>query len=243
MKLPRPPLVKAETRLHQNGAIIVADVELIACCGKAMGNASALASSPCDRPIGWPAAGKQGACSMRRFAIAVVGAGSLAFAGQALAQETDNTTFTASATTQEAIAVSCSQNLNFGTLAVDPNGATAATVTVAASSGATASSNNPEVYVVDGGQVAVCTVSGENGTDGTASLAATGAGAFSVDTLPAVPLEDQGAGTGNLSADITLSSATGIGDGDLYIGGALTVPAGHAVYSTYQATVTLTVTD
>ena len=182
---------------------------------------------------------------MRRFAFVVFGVGSLALAGQALAQETDSATFTASATTQEAISVVCSRNLSFGTLAVQKTGGSQTTVDVPATSGGTATSTGASVYVVEAGQSALCTVSGEDNTgtaDGTASLASGGA-VFTGTTLAAVPLDDTGAGTGTLSADIELSQAAAVGNGDLYIGGTLTIPANHAVYTTYEATVTLTVTD
>lgn len=190
---------------------------------------------------GWEA----GSLIMKRFAFVLVGAGSLVFAGQALAQETDSATFTASATTQEAISVACSRNLNFGTLAVQTTGGSQTTVNVPATSGGTATSSGSSVYVVSAGQSALCTVSGENnaGTaDGTASLAS-GAATFTGTTLSGVPLEDTGIGTGTLSADIELSQATAVGNGDLFIGGTLTIPANHAEYATYEATVTLTVTD
>lgn len=49
-------------------------------------------------------------------------------------------------------------------------------------------------------------------------------------------------------ATATLSETTNIGDGTtggdiLYVGGTLSIPAAHTVFSTYSATLTLTVTD
>jgi hypothetical protein len=178
-----------------------------------------------------------GSLMMKRFAFAVLGAGSLA--AMSVSAMADTADFTVTATTQAALSVTCADNLRFGTIGVEPTNA-AATITVAASSGATAtSSDNAAAYPEGVSGPAACTVSAETGADATASLAGTD-GTFAGTTLSGLTLSD---GTNSLSADVTLSKAAAIGNETIYIGGALTIPAAHILYGAYTQTVTLTVTD
>ena len=177
---------------------------------------------------------------MKRFTLAVLGAGSL-FAMSASAMA-DTDTFTATATTQAALTVTCTENLRFGNIGIEPSNS-AATITVAASSGATASSDHASVYPASGSGPASCTVANEDGANATASLAG-GGGTWTAPTLSGITLTD---GTNNLTATATLSETANIGDGSggdtLYIGGTLSIPANHLVFTTYTETLTLTVTD
>jgi len=175
---------------------------------------------------------------MKRFAFAVLGAGSLA--AMSVSAMADTADFTVTATTQAALLVTCADNLRFGIIGVEPINAEA-TITVAASSGATASSSNlAAVYPEGTSGPAACTVTNEEGGDATASLAGTG-GTFAGTTLSGLTLNDGASGT--LDADVELSKATAIGNETFYIGGVLTIPASHTTYGTYTETVTLTVTD
>jgi hypothetical protein len=178
-----------------------------------------------------------GSLMMKRFAIAVLGAGSLA--AMSVSAMADTADFTVTATTQAALSVTCADNLRFGTIGVEPTNAEA-TITVAASSGATASSSNlAAVYPEGTSGPAACTVTSEEGGDATASLAGTD-GTFAGTTLSGLTLAS---GANTLTADVELSKATAIGNETFYIGGVLTIPASHTNYGTYTETVTLTVTD
>lgn len=159
--------------------------------------------------------------------------------GSALA---DTGTFTASGTTQAALTVACGVNMRFGTIAVEPSNA-AATITVNAAAGSTAtSSSTADAYpaAADSGP-GECSVTNETGANATASLSAA-TGTFAGTTLSGVSLGD-GVTTNTLSADVTLSKVTGIGNETLYVGGALTIPATHTAFATYSETITITVTD
>lgn len=163
---------------------------------------------------------------------------SAAFGGGALA---DTATFSSTATTQAALSVTCGTNMRFGTIAVEPSNA-AATITVSAASGATAtSSSTADAYPAasDSGP-GECTVTNETGSDATASLSAA-TGTFSGTTLSGMSLSD--GATNTLSADITLNKATAIANETLFVGGVLSIPAGHTAFATYTGTVTITVTD
>lgn len=176
---------------------------------------------------------------MKRLAVAVMAVGSLALTSQAFAATTDDGTFTASTTTTASISVSCAENLSFGTLAVE-SGNAAATVTVAASAGAAAtSSNTADVFVAAAGGPAKCTVTNETGANATAMLAAP-TGTWTAPTLLGVNLNK---GADVLSADVTLSATSTIGNGDLYIGGTVRIPLSFALHGIYTETVTLTITD
>src|ERR1700692_2070548 len=125
--------------------------------------------------------------------VVVVGAG---IARPSFAAEA---TFTAAATTQAALTVSCTDNLRFGTVAVEPGNAPA-TITVAASGGSIAvSSALSAVYALGVSGPASCTVANETGGDATASLASA-SGTFSVKTLSGLKFVDAGAHT--LDADV-----------------------------------------
>lgn len=175
---------------------------------------------------------------MRRFAIAVVGAGSLAAMSASAMADTAN--FDATATTQAALSVTCGENLRFGIIGVEPNNAEA-TITVDATSTATAtSSDTSAVYPEGTSGAADCTVTNEEGGDATASLSAA-TGTFSDSTLADVELT--GSGTPVLMADINIDKVSGITNETLYIGGVLTIPTGHTDHETYDETITLTVTD
>lgn len=178
---------------------------------------------------------------MKRFALVVFGAGSLAAMSASAMADTD--TFTATATTQAALTVTCTENLRFGNIGIEPTN-NAATITVEAVANDTADSTDVTVYPASGSGPAKCDVANEDGANATASLAATGA-SWVAPTLSGVTLTD---GTNNLTATATLSETTNIGDGTtggdiLYVGGTLSIPAAHTVFSTYSATLTLTVTD
>lgn len=180
---------------------------------------------------------------MRRFAIAVFGAGSLA--AMSVSAMADTATFDATATTQAALSVTCGANLRFGTLGVEPSNA-AATITVNQADGAAAvavSSDEGAVYPITGSGPADCTITNETGTDATATLGAI-SGNWTSPTLAGVNLTEPGAAT--LSADITLSKAGTIGNETIYIGGVLRIPLNHngtGTLGTYDETITLTVTD
>ena len=178
---------------------------------------------------------------MKRFALVVFGAGSLAAMSASAMADTD--TFTATATTQAALTVTCTENLRFGNIGIEPNN-NAATITVDAVDNDTADSNDATVYPASGSGPASCTVANEDGANATASLAAAGA-SWAAPTLSGVTLTEPG--TATLTATATLSETTGIGDVSgndvLYVGGTLSIPAAHTVFSTYSATLTLTVTD
>lgn len=182
--------------------------------------------------------------TMKRFAMAAFAAGSLAAASLALTSQafaqasTDDGTFTASTTTTASISVSCPDNLSFGTLAVEPSNLST-TVTVAASTGAPATSSDTSVFVASGGGPAKCTVTNETDGNATASLSAA-TGTFSGTTLSGLSLKN---GTDVLSADLELSKASAITNEDIFIGGTLTIPAAFSVHGTYTETVTLTITD
>jgi hypothetical protein len=174
---------------------------------------------------------------MKRFTFAVIGAGSLA--AMSVSAMADTATFDVTATTQAALSVTCGADLRFGIIGVEPSNAEA-TITVAASSGATASSsNNAAAYPEGASGPAACTVTNEEGGDATASLSAD-TGTFSNTTLTGLLLVS---GTDNLSANVELSKATAIGNETFYIGGTLTIPATHTAFGAYTQTVTLTVTD
>lgn len=175
---------------------------------------------------------------MKRFAYVVLGVGSLALAGQALAAETDSTTFTASATTQEAIDVVCGDQLNFGTLAVKSGNAE----TTLAVGGAPSTT---DVYVVSAGQVASCTVSGVDNVSGATAVLTASTGTPNVtDGSNLDDVQLTGTGLTTLTADLVLSKTSGILDEVITVGGTLTIPTipagGHGLV---DATVTLTVTD
>lgn len=167
------------------------------------------------------------------------GAGSAACAlvpGIAIA---GSASFTVSATTQPAVAVSCSENLRFGTISVEPNNSEG-TITVAASSSGSATGSNSDVYpsASESGP-ASCTVTNSSGSDAGAQLSAASTGVSGA-ALSDVRLTD---GNNSLSADIALSKASGIGNETLYIGGTLTIPAGHVNWGTYSETITVTITE
>lgn len=166
---------------------------------------------------------------MRRLLLATTAAAFVASAGSAFA---DTSTFTVSATTQAGISVSCGQNLSFGTLGVE-SPSTESVITVAASLGASAVvDSGTGVTPLSGSQPAVCTVSNETDGDADAALSATSIGLSA-------------AGQTDLTASsLNLSKTTLIGNGDLYVGGSLTIPADHTGFASYTSgTVTVTVTE
>ena len=172
---------------------------------------------------------------MRRFAYVLVGAGTLALAGQALAQETDSADFTATAQTEPALLFECPDNLRFGTLAVRSDNAESV-VTINAAAGHTGTISGTGVVQIGTAGPARCTVT--NAKSGTASAALT-----TSNGLPsAFQLLD---GTNTLDATAVLDKTTVADSSDvLYIGGTVTIPAGHSNHGVqYLATVTLTVTD
>jgi len=154
-------------------------------------------------------------------------------------------TITASATTQTAMTVSCT-DLSFGTLGVDPDNAET-TITVDASSGTVSSGSPTDVYVASGtGGRAICTVTGEVGDNATAALSASNA-TYSAPTLSGLDFTDAStvltdAGSATLSAVDSISS----GATAFYIGGTLTIPAdfdaanAHGTYTSQDITVTVT---
>jgi spore coat protein U-like protein len=147
--------------------------------------------------------------------------------------------FTVSATTQPAISVSCSEDLNFGTVSVEPNN-NEGTITVDANSSATASGSNSDVYpATSESGPAACTITNSSDSDATAQLSATSTSTSGAE-LSDIRLTD---GDNSLSADIMLGKASGIGNETVYIGGILTIPADHVDWGTYSETITLTVTE
>ncbi len=174
---------------------------------------------------------------MRATLLASVAILALGVAGPAFAASTD---FNTTATTAAALTVACADALRFGSVAVEPNNASA-TITVAPTIGAVAvSSSTADIYALGTSGPADCTVANETGGNATASLAAS-TGTFAGTTLSGVLIGDGGAGT--LSADINLSTATGIGNQVVYIGGVLTIPAAYTDFNAYSQPITLTVTD
>lgn len=177
--------------------------------------------------------GKQEA---RRIVLAAASA-SLLFSGSALAA---TGTLTVTGTTQAALTVTCDTDLRFGIVAVEPGNA-AATITVNAAAGSGAiSSSNSAAYPAGISGPGACTVANETGADATATLSA-GAATFSGTTLSGVTLTDAALNT--MTADVTLSKASGIGNETLYIGGTLMVPAMYSAFGDYSETITITVTD
>ena len=174
---------------------------------------------------------------MRKILFATAAIAALSVAGNALAEDASDT-FNVTATTEAAIAVSCT-NLQFGTLAVRAENVQT-TVTVAASDGATASSGDSSVVAGGTSGNGACTVTNEGGGDADAVLSG-GGGTFNGTTLSSVLLGDGASNT--LSADIELSKASTITNETIYVGGTLTVPASHTTHGTYSETITLTVTD
>jgi hypothetical protein len=173
---------------------------------------------------------------MRSLLLATVAIATFGFAGSAFA---GSDTFTVTATTEAALTVTCGADLAFGVAAVEPSNA-AATITVAASSGATASSSDASVHALGTSHPAACTVANETGGAATASLAGS-TGTFSGTTLTGDTLTDVGLDT--LSADLNVNKATAIGNETLYIGGVLSIPSAHTAFEAYSDTITLTVTD
>lgn len=167
------------------------------------------------------------------------GAGSAACAllpGIAIA---GSASFTVSATTQPAVTVSCSEDLRFGTIAVEPNNSEG-TITVDATSSASATGSNSDVYpAASESGPAACTITNSSGSDATAQLSAASTSVSGAE-LSDVKLTD---GNNSLSADIALSKASGIGKETLYIGGTLRIPADHVNWGTYSETITVTITE
>lgn len=172
---------------------------------------------------------------------AMMGATLLAYVpAQTASALEDTSTFTASATTQAAIAVDCTAQLNFGSIAVKPSNVQAI-ITLSAADGSISSNATSTVDVVAGHQRAECTVTGENGTDAQAALALADA-TWSSPNLSNVVLTGPDAQT--LTATLTLSKVSAIGNEKLYVGGALTIPANHTGFGVYTSSpITLTVTD
>lgn len=158
-------------------------------------------------------------------------------AGHALAADATDT-FSATATLEQGLSVDCAgANVDFGSIAVPSGYAGGDTVTVAAATGEVATTSGN--LVVTGGAVLTCSVTGA--TNASAALS-DGVSTFTTDTLAGVVLTDS-ISNDTMSADITLSKVGTIGAEDLYIGGALTVPAGNA-FGTYTSDpITLTVSE
>ena len=150
-----------------------------------------------------------------------------------------STSFSVSATTQPAVSVRCSEDLQFGTVAVVPDNSEG-TVTIDATSSATAIGSDSDVYPTtsDSGPAA-CTITGSSDSNATAQLSATSTSTSGAD-LSDIRLYD---GDSSLSADIVLGKSSGIGDETVYIGGTLTIPANHVDWGTYSETITLTITE
>lgn len=173
---------------------------------------------------------------MKLFLIGTGAAACTLLSGVAMA---GSASFTVSATTQPAISVSCSEDLRFGTVSVEPNNGQG-TITVEATSSATATGSGSEVYPAssDSGPAA-CTITNSSDADATAQLSATSTSTSGA-ALSDIRLTD---GDRSLSADIVLGKSSGIGDETVYIGGTLTIPADHADWGSYSETITLTVTE
>lgn len=176
---------------------------------------------------------------MRKLLFAGAAVAALAVTGSAFA-ETANDTFNVTATTEAAIAVSCT-DLQFGTLSVRA-GNPQTTVTVAASSGATASSGDSSVVAGGTSGNGACTITNEGGADATAALSG-GGGTFTGTTLSGASLSDGAATPNTLGVAIELSKASAITNETVYVGGTLTIPASHTTHGAYSETITLTVTD
>jgi hypothetical protein len=181
---------------------------------------------------------------VRRFSTRVLATAMLcSFAGIASAYDTTGT-FNASAEVNAAVTVDCTTDLRFGNI-VYRAANTAAVVTVAATAGGAISSNDASVIPISGSGSAACTVANEAGEgvsgDATAALSAAGA-TWTTPTLADVVLTDSGVNT--LSADLTLSKTTAIGNETIYVGGALSIPTALAFPGVYTSgVVTLTITD
>lgn len=147
--------------------------------------------------------------------------------------------FTVSVTTQPAISVSCSQDLSFGTVSVEPDNSEG-TITVDATGSATATGSSSDVYPArsESGPAA-CTITNSSDSDATAQLSATSTSTSGAE-LSDIRLAD---GPNAVSADIVLGKSSGIGNETVYIGGTLTIPADHVDWGTYSETITLTVTE
>ncbi|MFW6028420.1 MAG: DUF4402 domain-containing protein [bacterium] len=173
---------------------------------------------------------------MKKHLLQLAAAGFGLLPGIALA---GSASFTVSATTQPAVSVTCTDDLQFGMISVEPDN-TEGSITVDATSSATATGSDADVYPAtsDSGP-AECTITGTSDSDATAQLSATSTTETGA-TLSDVKLMN---GDSTLSALVELGKSGGIGDETLYIGGTLTIPAGHVDWGTYTETITVTVTE
>lgn len=149
--------------------------------------------------------------------------------------------FTASATLQDGMVVSCN-NLSFGTIIRPANYAGGGSVNVQQNGSVSLS---PGLAHLNDAQAGECTVSGETGSDATAVLSS-GAATWNANAwaLEGVAL-DGGAGTNALVANLFLSKISGIGNETLKISGPVILnSAADSPAGTYtSAPVTITVTD
>lgn len=173
---------------------------------------------------------------MKLFLIGTGAAACSFLPGLALA---GSASFNVSATTQPAISVSCTEDLRFGTVSVEPNNSEG-NIIVDATSSAIATGSGSDVYPAnsDSGPAA-CTITNSSDSDATAQLSATSASTSGAD-LSDIRLTD---GDRSLSADIVLNKSSGIADETVYIGGTLRIPANHVDWGTYSETITLTITE
>lgn len=175
----------------------------------------------------------------RVFAL-VAGALSVAVMMPGAATAAD-ATFTASATLQDGMVVSCN-NLSFGTIIRPANYAGGGAVNLQQNGSVSLS---PGLAHLNDAQAGDCTVSGEQGSDATAVLSSgTGTWNSNAWALEGVPLNG-GAGTSALVANLILSKISGIGNETLKISGPVILnSANDSPAGTYtSAPVTITVTD
>lgn len=186
--------------------------------------------------------------AIKRNVALLAAMGLMAGSGAVWAIEASDT-FTANATLQAGISVTCSdKSLDFGTILRSGNFTSGTTtVTVAATAEGAVTYGEAGKVITSGAGSASCTIANENSSNAVAVLS--GGGTWAAPTLPDVVLTDTvDPKQATLSASVTLGDADGVvGNGTYYIGGTLTVPAYDGTgspNSTYASgVITLTVTD
>jgi hypothetical protein len=171
----------------------------------------------------------------------ILGALSLAFAaGTAQAQAADD--FDASATTTTAVGIVCGQNLSFGRAYV---GTSNSLSVVSLTSGASLNSNHASV-VVSGSAIGQCTISGLQGPDTISIVLSGAAGSTTLGGLTGVTLSDGASHTLTATIQIGVGATPVQGgrgaltNGIIPVYGTVTIPASHADFGTYTATLTAT---
>jgi hypothetical protein len=149
--------------------------------------------------------------------------------------------------TGAAVAVTCEQNLDFGTISI-PHGNPPGSVSVAAAS----ASGSAASFPVTGRQPALCTVTDVSAAQGATIVLSGGGGSFtqaSGQLLGAMLTRTAPAGA-TLSVTLQLSAWAGVTTGaaqsvgtPIYIGGTLAIPSGFSAFGTYTESFTITVTE